>query len=318
MTQTVSNGNLTVTAPDTAAEGVGQTSPVRDYRVAITDPVKGETVQAVIMTNFGDLNVFGQTGSYTGVLNGVTITGGRPTCITLTGSVYAVNKALDTLTNDESSAGSDDLWINVSDSQGDNTNSSADTLWTPLSAAAAPVLSSVASVSGPSGKLTLLPAFTVSEIGELSTERFTVTISDGFTNLTDADRGVTGSGSTSLTLRGSLNMITIQLRHLYATFVDSPAGDDTMTITVTDSFGNTTGPRTVKMVATEAGGAEVRSSQAAAINGVARMASAMASMGAESGLAPSSFSAVQQLAPTFLSAPHASNRAEFRFGKADS
>src|SRR5476651_2139209 len=99
MSQTVSNGNLTVTAPDTAADGVGQNSPISGYSVAITDPVAGETVQAVIMTNAGDLNVFGQTGSYTGVLNGVTITGGRPTCITLTGSVAAVDKALLTLTN---------------------------------------------------------------------------------------------------------------------------------------------------------------------------------------------------------------------------
>jgi hypothetical protein len=41
----------------------------------------------------------------------------------------------------------------------------------------------------------------------------------------------------------------------------------------------------------------------------------MASMGAESGLAPISFSAVQQLSPTFLSAPHVGNHAELRFGK---
>jgi hypothetical protein len=316
MSQTVSNGNLTVTAPDTAADGVGQNNPLPGYRIAITDPVKGETVQAVIMTNFGDLDVFGRTGSYTGELNGVTITGGRPTCITLTGSVSAVNRALATLTNDESSAVSDELWINVSDSEGDNTNSSADTLWTPLSTAAAPVLSGVASVSGPSGKLTSLPAFTVSELGASSNESFTATISDGFTELTDTVRGVTGSGSTSLTLRGSLNLIAIQLRHLHATFVDTPAGDDTMTITVTDSFGNTTGSRTVKMVATAAAGAAASVSQAAAINGVAQMASAMASMGADSGLAPTSFSAVQHLSPTFLSAPHVGNQAEFRFGKA--
>src|SRR5580698_7485625 len=159
MSQTVSSGNLTVTAPDTAADGVGRNNPIRGYSVAITDAVEGETVQAVIMTNSGDLNVFGKTGAYTGVLNGVTITGGRPTCITLTGSVAAVNKALQTLTNDESSTASDELWINVSDSEGDNTNSNADTLWTPLSTAPAPVLSDVASVSGASGTPTLLPAF---------------------------------------------------------------------------------------------------------------------------------------------------------------
>jgi hypothetical protein len=315
MSQSVSNGNLTVTAPDTAADGVGQNSPLHGYRIAITDPVKGETVQAVIMTNFGDLNVFGQTGSYTGVLNGVTITGGRPTCITLTGSVDAVDRALYTLTNDESSTGSDELWINVSDSKGDNTDSSADTLWTPLSTAAAPVISGVASVSGASGKPTLLPAFKVSELGASSHESFTATISDGFTALTDTVRGVTGSGSTSLTLRGSLKDITIQLGHLYATFVDTPAGDDTMTITVTDSFGNTTGPRTVKILAPGAGSALARFSQATAISGVAQMASAMASMGVESGLAPMSSSAVQQRSPTFLSAPHVRNPAELRFGK---
>jgi hypothetical protein len=304
MSQTVSNGNLTVTAPDTAADGVGQNSPLRGYRVAIADPVKGETVQAVIMTNDGDLNVFGQNGSYTGVLHGVTITGGRPTCITLTGSVAAVNWALQTLTNDESSAVSDELWINVSDSGGDNTNSSADTLWTPLSTAAAPKLSVVASVSGPSGMPTLLPAFGVSERGALSNESFTATISDGFTELTDTVRGVTGSGSTSLTLRGTLSLINTQLKHLYATFVDTPAGDDRMTITVTDSFGNSTAHRTVKMVALGSGRAEARFSQATPISGVAQIASAMASMGAESGLAATSFAAVQHLSPTFLPAPH--------------
>jgi hypothetical protein len=225
------------------------------------------------------------------VLNGVTITGGRPTCITLTGSVAAVNKALLTLTNTESSAASDELWINVSDSAGDNTNSGADTLWTPLSTAAAPVLSAAASVSGPSGKLTLLPAFTVSELGALSNERFTVSVSDGFTKLADWVRGVTGSGSTTLTLTGSLGTINTQLRHLHATFVDTPAGDDTLTITVTDGFGNTAGPQTVTMVATAAGGAT-------------RMAAAMASMGGEPGLAPAGVSAVPHRAPMVLSAPH--------------
>jgi len=304
MSQTVSNGNLTVTAPDTAADGVGQNNPVRGYRIAIADPVKGETVQAVIMTNNGDLDVFGQSGSYTGVLNGVTITGGRPTCITLTGSVGAVNRALQTLTNDESSVVSDELWINVSDSEGDNTNSSADTLWTPLSTAAAPVLSGVAPLSGPSGMPTLLHAFKVSELGALSNESFTATISDGFTELTDTVRGVTGSGSTSLTLRGTLSLINTQLKHLYATFVDTPAGDDRMTITVTDGFGNSTAHRTVKMVALGAGSAGGRVSSAAAISGVAQIASAMASMGAESGLAPTSFAAVQHISPRFLSAPH--------------
>jgi hypothetical protein len=313
MSQTVSNGNLTVTAPDTAADGVGRNSPISGYSVAITDPVAGETVQAVIMTNSGDLNVFGQSGSYTGVLNGVTITGGRPTCITLTGSVAAVNKALQTLTNDESSAASDELWINVSDSEGDNTNSSADTLWTPLSTAAAPVLSGAKWVLEPSGKPSLLPAFTVSELGALSNESFTATISDGFTKLTDTVSGVTGSGSTSLTLRGTLSAINTQLKHLYATFVDTHAWYDTMTFTVTDSFGNTTGPQTVKIAATEAGSAVARSSRGAAIGGVAQMASAMASMGAESGLAPTGFSAVEKRSPTLLSAPHVSSQAELRF-----
>ena len=313
MSQTVSNGNLTVTAPDTAADGVGQNNPLRGYRIAITDPVKGETVQAVIMTNAGDLNVFGQTGSYTGVMNGVTITGGRPTCITLTGSVNAVNGALHTLTNDEPSTASDELWINVSDSEGDNTNSSADTLWTPLSTAAAPELSVVRSVSGPSGKPTLLPAFTVSEAGAFSDESFTVTLSDRSTELTDNVRGVTGSGSTSLTLRGSLNLINAQLKHLYATFVNTPAGHDTMTITVTDSFGNTTAPQKVRLVESGAASAVAHVSQAVAISGVAKMASAMASMGAESGFAPTRFSAAQHLAPTFLSAPHLGNPAELRF-----
>jgi hypothetical protein len=304
MSQTVSNGHLTVTAPDTAADGVGQSNPIRGYHVAIANPAKGETVQAVIMTNNGDLNVFGQAGSYTGVMNGVTITGGRPTCITLTGSVAAVDKALLTLTNTESSAASDELWINVSDSAGDNTNSSADTLWTPLSTAAAPALSAPASVSGPSGHLTLLPAFTVSEPGAVTNERFTVTVSDGFTKLADWVHGVTGSGTTSLTLSGSLGAINTQLRHLHAAFADTPAGDDTLTLTVTDGFGNTTGAQTVAMVATASGAAAARHPQAAMISGATRLAAAMASMGREAGLAPAGVSAVPHRAPMVLSAPH--------------
>lgn len=261
MSQNVSNGDLTVWAPDTVAGGVGQNDRVRGYHIGVANPVKGETVQAVIMTNNGDLNVFGQTGSYTGVINGVQITGGRPTCITLTGSVGAVNKALATLTNEESSSGDDELWINVSDSQGDNTNSDADTLWTPLTIAAAPTVQAPTGLSGPAGVVTAVSGIKVLETGRGPNETFTVTLTTSRTVMTDTGAGVTGSGTTTLTLQGKLGVVNADLANLAMKF----KGADTLVVSVTDSFGNVVGPTDVALNASAGAGSQLpRFAQAAA------------------------------------------------------
>jgi hypothetical protein len=76
----------------------------------------------------------------------------------------------------------------------------------------------------------------LSESGNTAGETFTVTLSDSFGNLSATGAGVSGSGTATLTISGSLSQVNSDLGTL--TDTDSKTPSDKITVTAADSFGN--------------------------------------------------------------------------------
>ena len=93
----------------------------------------------------------------------------------------------------------------------------------------------------------------LSESGSTSDETFTVTLSDGHGKLsatTSAEGGggsISGSGTTSLTITGTLSQVNADLATLSDT--DPSSGSDTITLTAKDSFNNSAQQQTIAVTA---------------------------------------------------------------------
>ena len=84
----------------------------------------------------------------------------------------------------------------------------------------------------------MVPGGALTESGNTAGETFTVTVADahGLLTATAGSAVVTGGGTTSLTIKGSLSAVSAALGTLGDT--DGTAGSDTITLNTTDSFGN--------------------------------------------------------------------------------
>ena len=93
----------------------------------------------------------------------------------------------------------------------------------------------------------------LAESGSTSDETFTVTLSDGQGKLsatTSAEGGggsISGSGTTSLTITGTLSQVNADLATLSDT--DPSSGSDTITLTAKDSFNNSAQQQTIAVTA---------------------------------------------------------------------
>ena len=90
----------------------------------------------------------------------------------------------------------------------------------------------------------------VSESGAIAGETFTVVLGDSYGLLSATGAGVSGAGTTQLVVTGSLAQVNAALGTL--TDTDSVVADDTITLNITDSLGNTGAPATIE-VATPTG-----------------------------------------------------------------
>ena len=99
-----------------------------------------------------------------------------------------------------------------------------------------PVVTAPASVSVAQASATAIPGVSVAESGDSSAETFTATLSDTNGVLSATGAGVSGSGTNSLTITGSLAQVNADLATLSDT--DPSSAPDTIHVSVTDSFGN--------------------------------------------------------------------------------
>ena len=144
-----------------------------------------------------------------------------------------MNAALATLA-DTFPAAADTLVVSATDTPGDN----AGPISIPV-AAAVPILAVVAPGRGDGRESapTAIPGVSLSEPGAAPDETFTATLSVGAGVLTATGTGVTGSGTASLSIAGTLDTVNAAL----ATLSDSESvnGDDLISVNASDNLGNT-------------------------------------------------------------------------------
>ena len=225
------NGLPIVTAPSSLIIGAGKTVP---FMVTLTETgnTAGETFTVTLTDATGLLSATG-TG----------ITGSGTNSLTITGSLALVVKDLKTLTDTSSTPGTDTITITSSDSLGD----SGVTQFIAVTTNGLPVIAAPPSAAVTTGKAMAILGVSLSETGNTTGETFTDVLTDTNGLLTANGKGITGSGTTTLTITGSLSQVNADLATLKDT--EAAGGADTIHLTATDSFGNAATPANILVTA---------------------------------------------------------------------
>ena len=239
-----------ITAPATAIVGVAQAGAITGISLAETGNTNGETFTVTL----GDTN---------GLLSatGAAVSGSGTKALTITGSLAVVNAALATLTDTDSVVGADTITLAGSDSLGNT----AATKTIAVTADGVPVITAPTAATIGVGKAIAVTGLSLSETGNNAGESFTLTLGDTNGLLSATGAGVSGSGTKTLTLAGTLAQVNADL----ATVTDNDATtpSDTITLNATDSFGNVAA---AKSVAVTVNGVPVTAAPATAIAGVGK------------------------------------------------
>jgi hypothetical protein len=223
------NGTPAIVAPPSTTLGVGKTDAISGVSLSESGNTTGETFTVTVTDTYGDLSATGSGAS------------GSGTSLTITGSLSQVNSDLATLTDQDGTAGSDTITLNASDSFGNTAAPQAILVTVNGTPAIAPPPSTTVGVS----KTHAISGVSLSETGNTASsgETFTVTLADTYGDLSATGSGVSGQGTTSLTITGSLSQLNGDLATL--TDRDGTAGSDTITLNAVDSFGNTAAQQTI-------------------------------------------------------------------------
>ncbi len=112
----------------------------------------------------------------------------------------------------------------------------------------APTLTAPLTATINQGAPTLIAGLSLAEIANVTGETFTVTLADTNGLLSATGTGVTGSGTTSLTIAGSLTTVNSDLATLSDT--DGTTPSDTITLNAVDSFGVAAAPQSIAVTVT--------------------------------------------------------------------
>ncbi|MEO8926907.1 MAG: hypothetical protein ABI306_07055, partial [Caulobacteraceae bacterium] len=177
---------------------------------------------------------------------GAGVSGSGTTTLTVTGTLFQVNNALATLTDTSSKAGKDNIKVNAIDSLGDNATAKTIAVTTN----GLPVITAPATATVKQGVATAIGGVKLSESGSTKGETFTVTLTDTNGLLSAAGKGITGNGTTTLTITGSLQLVNGDLSHLKDN--EPGLGGDTITLNATDSLGNAAAPASIAVTSSAA------------------------------------------------------------------
>ncbi len=225
VTPVVVNGAPVLTAPATAAVKQNAATAISGLGLSETGNTAGEIFTVKLSDANGQLSATG-----TGV------SGSGSTSLTLTGSLAQVNSALASLTDTDASTTADTIKITASDSLGGSAVAvSTGVSVSPVVVNGAPVLTAPATAAVKQNAATGVSGLGLSETGDTTGEIFTVKLTDTSGALSAIGTGVSGSGSTSLTLTGSLAQVNSALASL--TDTDASTAADTIKATASDSLG---------------------------------------------------------------------------------
>ena len=219
------NGDPVITAPTAETIGVGKAALIPDGSLAESGTTAGETFTVIVADTNGLLTV---TPGSAGVSNN------DSKSVTITGSLGAVSTALGTLSDMDSTPGTDTITVNATDSFGNVATQTA----TTITVNGDPVITAPTAETIGVGKAALIPDGSLAESGTTAGETFTVIVADtnGLLTVTPGSAGVSNNDSKSVTITGSLGAVSTALGTL--SDMDSTPGTDTITVNATDSFGN--------------------------------------------------------------------------------
>jgi hypothetical protein len=236
----LTSGPPTIAAPTSVIVGLGQATAISGVTISETPAISGETFKATLTDDSGLL-----------AATGTGVSGSGTTSLTITGSLSQVNADLATLTDTGASAATDTITINASDSYGETA--------TPVSIAVLtsgpPTIAAPASAPLALGVATPISGVSISESPTTAGETFKATLTDANGLLGATGTGVSGSGTTSLTIVGSLSKVNADLATL--TDDDVSAAPDTITIKTRDSNNGTANPASIAVAAVVNGSSPV-------------------------------------------------------------
>jgi len=214
------------TVPETEFDQAGQVVAIGGVSISDSDAVAyNKTITVVLSDTSGELSATAATGA--------TVAGAGTTTLTLSGSLAAVNTELGTLTYAAAAPGgaeSDTITLKTSDGRGgSNTETIAVTINQPpvTTVPLTPELDQA-------GHSLAIAGVSVADADAVSAGKtITVVLSDttGLLSATAATGAtVTGAGTTSLTLSGSLSAVDTELASL--TYIAAAGGADSDTITL--------------------------------------------------------------------------------------
>jgi hypothetical protein len=208
--------------------------------ISITYPdgaVSGEQVSVTVSDTTGKLSVNTATAG-----GGGTVTGSGTNTLSITGTLPQVNADLTTLSYSSSASGSDTVTVAASGTHGGSATQQTLTVLT----AGPPSITAPTSAPVGSNQASPVSGVSISESPAISGETFTVALADTSGILSATGVGVSGSGTTSLSITGSLSQINSDL----ATLTDTEATNapDTITINTVDSYGGKAGPTQIAVI----------------------------------------------------------------------
>ncbi len=213
--------------------GVGKSAAIGGVSVSESGNTSGETFTVTLSDVHGLLSA-----------SGTGVSGSGTTSLTITGSLSQVNSDLATLADIDGTTPSDTITLNATDSFGN----SAAQQQVSVTVNALPVISAPTTATVSLSQSTAISGISVSEIGNVTSETFTVTLADTNGLLSATGAGVSGSGTTSLTITGSINQVNADLATL--TDTDGTTPSDTINVNATDSFGNVATQKQVAVTVT--------------------------------------------------------------------
>ena len=238
----VRTGTPSISAPPTATVGVNQADPLGGITIAETPASAGETFTLTLSDGSGQLSA--NTGATDG---GGTITpSGGGTTLTISGTLLQVNADLTTLTDTVSTTPSDTVSLALSDGNGGTASPASIVVGVNGPPAIELVGGDTATVAQNQAS-SIGGLFTLIETGNVTTsgETFSLIVSDGAgllaasTSATNGGGTITPSnGGQTLTFAGTLAQINADLGTLTDTETSTAA--DTLSVTASDSFGNST------------------------------------------------------------------------------
>ena len=221
-----------LTVPGAQTVGLNHATAIAGVSLAESGSSGDETFTVTLTDTHGLLSASGQG-----------VSGSGTTKLTITGSLEQVNADLATLSDTDPSSGSDTITLTAKDSF----NNSAQQQTIAVTASGGPVLTVPGAQTVGLNHATAIAGVSLAESGSSGDETFTVTLTDTHGLLSASGPGVSGSGTTKLTITGSLEQVNADLATLSDT--DPSSGSDTITLTAKDSFNNSAQQQTIAVTA---------------------------------------------------------------------